>query len=67
MPDVTDRQPFKCEVPGCEGITSREPHVCTKHFLEGWGRLPDMPLPEQTGIKLKAPLYVSDKDRKGGK
>ncbi len=38
-------QPFACEVPKCTNRCSRLPHVCTKHFIEGWGRLPDMPLP----------------------
>lgn len=56
---MSKTQPFFCLVPGCGKPTSRIPHVCTKHFIEGWGRLEDMPLPEED-----APLYVSDKDRK---
>lgn len=65
-------RPFNCEVPGCNKPTSRIPHVCTPHFIEGWGRLPDMPLPEEKPAPdadpskgtPEAPLYVSDKDRK---
>ncbi len=53
--------PFDCEVPGCTEKTGRNPHVCTKHFIEGWGRLPRMPLPAKVE---DAPLYVSDKVRK---
>jgi len=60
---MSDAQPFKCEVSGCDGITSREPHVCTKHLIEGYGRLPDMPIPEKNE-EIKPPLYVSAKDRK---
>ena len=56
---MSTEQPFQCEVPGCTNRCSRVPHVCTKHFIEGWGRLPDMPLPE-----VKPEVYVSDKDRK---
>lgn len=42
---MSDSQPFRCEVPNCLSWTSRIPHVCTIHFIEGWGRLPEMPLP----------------------
>jgi len=49
--------PFKCKMPGCDNGCDRLPHVCDKHFIEGWGRLPWMPLPEE------APLYVSDKPK----
>jgi hypothetical protein len=59
-------QPFKCKMAGCPNMTGRIPHVCTPHFLQGWGRLPDMRLPEATPIlpDAPAPLYVSDKDKK---
>ena len=57
--------PFKCAMLGCDNGCGRLPHVCDKHFIEGWGRLPWMPLPEE---KLEeAPLYVSDKPKKGRK
>ena len=42
---MSKEQPFKCGVPNCSNWTSRDPHVCTKHFIEGYGRLEDMPLP----------------------
>ena len=66
---MSKEQPFNCEMPGCENYTSRGPHVCTKHFIEGWGRLPSMPLPKPTPTAPvnAAPLYVSDKRKKGKK
>jgi hypothetical protein len=57
---MSKEQPFQCKIPGCENCTSRIPHVCTKHFIEGWGRIKPLPAEEQ------APLYVSDK-QKGNK
>jgi hypothetical protein len=58
-------QPFPCEVPGCTGFTSRIPHVCTSHFLEGWGRIKPMPeiVQPQPEPNEKPPLYVSDKPK----
>ena len=39
--------------------TRTDPPVCTACFIQGWGRLPEMLLPEP-----EAPLYVSDKPAK---
>ncbi len=61
--ELSKEQPFQCEMSGCPNWTSRLPHVCTKHLIEGWGRLPEMPLPTQK----EPPLYISKKDKKKGK
>jgi hypothetical protein len=39
--------------------------VCTKCFIEGWGRLPDMPLPEVKSeiVKLIKPMNPVYSDR----
>lgn len=53
----------KCSMKGCPEWTTRligEQAVCTKHFLQGYGRLPGMELP---GAKTDAPVYVSKKDK----
>lgn len=56
--------------------TRENPQVCTPCFIQGWGRLPDMPLPkpkvellkeEQLATVEERPVYVSDKDRRKGK
>jgi hypothetical protein len=81
--EIMEAQPFKCEVPDCPNSSSRELHVCTKHFIEGWGRLPEMPLPDKDKLILapfitadgpalpitqtERELYISDKDKKSGK
>ena len=60
---------LKCCI--CRTLTSRvirgKP-VCTSHFVQGFGRLPNMPLPgEETKPEVKpeesAPLYVSEKSK----
>jgi hypothetical protein len=57
--EANEGKEMKCRVPYCQNETTRIPAACTKHFIEGWGRLPEMPLPEE-----EAPLYVSDKPPK---
>jgi hypothetical protein len=39
-----------CLYPGCNNPTTRTPQVCTKHFIEGFGR--NRPIP-----KLDEPSY----------
>jgi len=53
---MSKEQPFNCEVPDCPNWTSRIPHVCTKHFIEGWGRVESMPLPKQEGMVSETPV-----------
>ena len=56
QPDDSASRKYNCVI--CQAITSRmlkDGAVCTKHFVEGYGRLPNMPLP--------APIYVSEKDK----
>ena len=46
----------------CEDGDGTEGYVCTKHFVEGYGRLPDMLLPKPPAPP-EPPLYVADKDK----
>ncbi len=60
QPDDTISMIGKCLI--CGAPNSRASNVCTGCLTKGWGRLPNMPLP-QPKVKKSAPLYVSDKDK----
>ncbi len=49
-------KPFKCSI--CNEPTTRMTPggaVCTRHFIEGWGRLPEKPLPQAAQFLPLAP------------
>ena len=72
QPDDSASRQYKCVK--CGLPTSRmlkDGAVCTKCFIEGWGRLLGMELPQpfiqEVKPPVKAPLYISRKDREKSK
>lgn len=58
QPDDFGQRNLKCCM--CDGMTSRlvgDQAVCDRHFFEGWGRLPNMPLPQpkELGAEIHTP------------
>lgn len=45
VPDAVSGKP--CNAPTGRRIGTGQVPVCQKHFIQGWGRVPNMPLPGQ--------------------